>query len=68
MAVLSRIIELDPTVAKAIPDAARAGTPSTPAPQPTVPTSGTGRDPQSLIGAALNLIFKIIQSILKRKS
>lgn len=68
MAVLSRIIELDPTVAKAIPDAARPGTPSTGTPKPTAPASGSGFDPQSLIGAALNLIFKIIQSIFKRKS
>lgn len=68
MAVLSRIIELDPTAAKAIPDAARVGTPDTTAPKPTAPASGSGLDPHSLIGAALNLIFKIIQSIFKRKS
>jgi len=68
MAVLSRIIELDPTVAKAIPDAARAGTPSTPAPTSTAPASGSGFDPQSLIGKVLNAIFKIVQTILKRKS
>jgi lysozyme family protein len=69
MAVLQRLMELDPSIAKTVFPTSPSGVPSVAPTQSATSTSATSRvDPQRQVGGVLNAVYAAIRAVLSRKA